>query len=89
MTKDTLRDYKDFSFNQLHELIAALYKEIDRFTAERDASKQALDRLANNVQLSSYSIDRIEEANKKATLEALEESKRIRISKTKVKAKKK
>lgn len=82
------KDYKDFSFNELHSLIKTLYQEIDRFTAERNASNEALNRLANNVQVSNYSIDRIKEATKKATLEALEESKKIRV-KAKGKTKKK
>jgi hypothetical protein len=83
-------DYKELSFNQLIELVGNLYEEITRLTAERKASNEALNQLTNNIQVSQYSIDRIKEATKKGTLEALEESKRIRIAKkVQIKAKRK
>lgn len=72
------RDYKDMSFNQLYELITSLYQEIDRLTAERNASDQAFKSIKCNVTL-GYSE---KEVIKKTVLEAMEESK---VRKVKVK----
>lgn len=69
------KDYKEFSFNQLHELIGNLYKEIDRLTAERKASDQALDKLSGNVSFGYSAIKTIEKTIKETVLQAIAESK--------------
>lgn len=62
--KTTQPDYRHLSYNDMVDLIVNLYKEIDRLTAERKASDDALNRLANNVNISSYSLSQIKETVK-------------------------
>lgn len=54
-----MKDYKDLSFNQMADLVGSLYKEIDRLTAERKASQEALEKLSGNVMIGDYSILKI------------------------------
>ena len=58
--KTTQPDYRHLSYNEMVDLITNLYKEIDRLTAERKASDDALNRLANNVSISTYSMSQID-----------------------------
>lgn len=62
--KTTQPDYRHLSYNEMVDLIMNLYKEIDRLTAERKASDDALNRLAGNVNISSYSMSQIKETVK-------------------------
>lgn len=62
--KTTQPDYRHLSYNEMVDLITNLYKEIDRLTAERKASDDALNRLANNVNISTYSMSQIKETVK-------------------------
>lgn len=64
--KTTQPDYRHLSYNEMVDLIVNLYKEIDRLTAERKASDDALNRLANNVSISSYSMSQIDKTVEKA-----------------------
>ena len=68
MTKE--RDYKDMSFSQMVDLVTSLYKEIDRVTAERNASQQALERLSGNVMIGEYSLGKIKQAVRDAIVES-------------------
>lgn len=62
--KTTQPDYRHLSYNEMVDLITNLYKEIDRLTAERKASDDALNRLANNVNISSYCLSQIKDTVK-------------------------
>jgi predicted nucleic acid-binding Zn-ribbon protein len=57
-----MKDYKDLSFNQIVDLVGNLYKEIDRLTAERKASQEALEKLSSNVHIGDYSLSKIKQA---------------------------
>lgn len=57
-----MKDYKDLSFNQIVDLVGNLYKEIDRLTAERKASQEALEKLSHNVHIGDYSLSKIKQA---------------------------
>ena len=55
-------DYSKFSrmsFDQLMELIQSLYNEIDRLTAERKASQDALSELRQNLELTQFAYSKI------------------------------
>lgn len=85
-----MKDYKDYSFNEFIGLISDLYKEIDRLTAERKASQEALEKLTDNIRLSEYSYGRIKDTVQKTveeTLVALKKRKPAKKSKSVKRAK--
>lgn len=71
-------DYKHLSYNEMVDLIVNLYKEIDRLTAERKASDDALNRLANNVMISSYSMAQIKDTVKTTVESTIISSRKVK-----------
>ena len=82
-------DYRHLSYNEMCDLIVSLYKEIDRLTAERKASTEALDRLSNNLTISSYTIERIKDGVKKTVEETIIAMRKVRATPVKTAKRKK
>lgn len=81
-------DFRHLSYNEMVDLIVNLYKEIDRLTAERKASDDALNRLAGNVNVSSYSISQIKDAVAKTVSDTIISLRKVRKPVVKKKSKK-
>lgn len=81
-------DYRHLSYNEMVDLISNLYKEIDRLTAERKASDDALNRLAGNVNVSSYSISQIKDAVANTVSDTIISLRKVRKPVAKKKSKK-